>query len=603
MNPFWYKFTCFTGGTLGFVVTPNDLADDYDWQLFDVTNRDPNEVFSDPTLTVSYNWSGRSGVTGASSAGTSLFNCDGQAYPLFSSMPVLIKDHNYILLLSHFTKFSPSQNGYKIAFKGGTASITDTTPPKMSKAVSSCSGAAVILKLNKKMKCASLASNGSDFSVAGSAISFSAATSLNCGGFDMDSLLLTLSTPLPPGKYQLKINYGSDGNTLLDNCSAQVPDGDLIPFEVFPIQPTPMDSLTKPTCATKKLTLVFQQKIQCSSIANNGSDFNLTGPDNISVSSASGSCSQNGSFVITVNLAKPIQTGGIYRLYLQKGQDGNTILNECDKETPAGQFIEFSMKDTVNADFNYITRLGCITDTISLTHPGKNGVNTYNWRVDGLLASTVPTPNLLFTQFGKKTIQLTASNGFCSDTSVQIVDLDNYMNAAFDYTAELCPEDKGQFLDKSIGKLISWNWDLGNGQTSNLPKPSPQTYFVPITSKEAIYKVRLIVENNLHCFDTASVNIKMLNTCIIEVPNAFTPNNDGKNDYLYPLNAYKASSLKFRIYNRYGSLVFETTDWTRKWDGKINGTDQPTGGYAWLLEYTNAAGVYVLKKGVTVLIR
>src|SRR5678816_779851 len=45
-NPFWYKFTCFSAGTLGFVITPNTLSDDYDWQLFDVTNRNPNDVYT-----------------------------------------------------------------------------------------------------------------------------------------------------------------------------------------------------------------------------------------------------------------------------------------------------------------------------------------------------------------------------------------------------------------------------------------------------------------------------------------------------------------------------------------------------------------------------
>src|SRR5580704_1442277 len=43
-NPYWYKFTCFVGGTFGFVITPNDLADDYDWQLFDITGHNPIDV-------------------------------------------------------------------------------------------------------------------------------------------------------------------------------------------------------------------------------------------------------------------------------------------------------------------------------------------------------------------------------------------------------------------------------------------------------------------------------------------------------------------------------------------------------------------------------
>ncbi|MEO7210545.1 MAG: PKD domain-containing protein, partial [Chitinophagaceae bacterium] len=42
INPYWYKFTCFSSGSLGFVITPNDLNDDYDWQLFDVTGHNPN---------------------------------------------------------------------------------------------------------------------------------------------------------------------------------------------------------------------------------------------------------------------------------------------------------------------------------------------------------------------------------------------------------------------------------------------------------------------------------------------------------------------------------------------------------------------------------
>src|SRR4051794_8561011 len=49
-NPFWYRFTCYTSGTLGFVITPNTLAEDYDWQIFDITGRSPNEVFSNPSL-------------------------------------------------------------------------------------------------------------------------------------------------------------------------------------------------------------------------------------------------------------------------------------------------------------------------------------------------------------------------------------------------------------------------------------------------------------------------------------------------------------------------------------------------------------------------
>ena len=91
-NPYWYKFTCFRSGTLGFVIRPDNLGDDYDWQLFDVTNRNVANVYSDISMFVACNWSGEVGITGASAAGNSLIRCEGPGVPLFSSMPFIIKN-------------------------------------------------------------------------------------------------------------------------------------------------------------------------------------------------------------------------------------------------------------------------------------------------------------------------------------------------------------------------------------------------------------------------------------------------------------------------------------------------------------------------------
>jgi len=87
------------------------------------------------------------------------------------------------------------------------------------------------------------------------------------------------------------------------------------------------------------------------------------------------------------------------------------------------------------------------------------------------------------------------------------------------------------------------------------------------------------------------------------VPNAFTSNGDGLNDYLYPLNAYKATDLTFWVFNRYGQLVFETTDWTKKWDGTKDGDPMPAGVYVWMLSYTVPSNKKVFLKGFTVLLR
>src|SRR5262249_48314200 len=133
-NPYWYKFTCFTSGTLGFVITPNDLTDDYDWMLYDITGHQPDEVFTNKSLMVTGNWAGTSGLTGASASGVTQIECASDPAdnkPTFSSMPPLTVGHTYLLLVSHF---NDSQSGYKLSFGGGTAVITDPKLPKLDKA-------------------------------------------------------------------------------------------------------------------------------------------------------------------------------------------------------------------------------------------------------------------------------------------------------------------------------------------------------------------------------------------------------------------------------------------------------------------------------------
>ena len=51
-NPFYYKFTCYQSGTLGFIITPKSANEDYDWELFDVTGLNPNAIFNNTNMTL-----------------------------------------------------------------------------------------------------------------------------------------------------------------------------------------------------------------------------------------------------------------------------------------------------------------------------------------------------------------------------------------------------------------------------------------------------------------------------------------------------------------------------------------------------------------------
>ena len=600
-NPFWYKFTCFTAGTLGFTITPNNTnTEDYDWQLFDVTGHNPDDVYTDPSLFVACDWSGDFGITGAGPSGPGLVECDGPGVPLFSAMPTLVQGHDYLLLISHF---SDTQAGYSLLFGGGTASITDPTDPHLQNAKASCDGTLITVKLNKRMKCASLSTDGSEFTISTALSNIISASGFGCAvGFDMDSVSLTLNNPLPPGNYTLTIKNGTDGNTLKDNCDRLIPAGESIPLIVFPIIPTPMDSLSPVKCAPDVLQLVFRKNIRCSSIAPDGSDFIVTGTTPVTVIGATGNCSNNLTTIISVQLNAPIQTQGNYQIRLVTGSDGNTIIDDCGQETPAGATINFSTKDTVNADFTYSNRLGCKRDTIDYIHDGRNGVNRWQWSFDGLRSSNLQNPVIVYGTFGQKQTQLIVSNGVCSDTSSVTIVLDSAVKASFEITSLVCPGDLAIAIDHSSGKINSWLWDFGNGKTSISQSPPPQSYPVSATSKDI--PVKLVVMNRSGCIDSTIQKVRVINNCFIAVPGAFTPNNDGLNDFLYPLNAYKAVDLRFSVYNRFGQLMFTTSDWTNKWDGSFKGQPAEPGSYVWLLKYTDKdTGKKVLQKGSSILIR
>lgn len=602
LNPFWYKFTCFAAGTLGLTITPLTASDDYDWQLFDITGRDADDVYTDRSLYVASNWSAHPGATGTATNAGSFTNCAGFDYPNTSKMPALIEGHQYLLLVSHFT--ITNQSGYKLSFEGGTASITDPKIPHLRDARAYCDGKNIIVTLNKKMRCNTLAADGSDFSVsAGGATVTGAAATACLTGFDMDSLTITLNDPLPAGDYSLSIKKGSDDNTLLDNCDRGIEEGESIPFSVLPVQPTPMDSLTTPGCAPNLLQLVFKKPIRCNSIAADGSDFIIDGSPAIAIASASGECNDNDmSSMIYVTLNTPVVHSGTYTITLKKGSDGNTIIDECGEQTPEGAVLHFITKDTLSAAFDYSVLYGCSTDTISFWHNGANQANAWNWKFDDNTSGAGQYFKKIYPVFGQKTATLIVSNGVCHDTASAAIMLDNELKAAFEAPEFLCPRDSAIYRDESTGNILHWNWSFGNGSNSILKSPPAQSYSAPLTDQE--YNIRLIVTNNHGCTDTAVKKVKLVSSCYIDIPSAFTPNGDNLNDYLYPLNTYKADNIIFRVYNLYGQKVFEATDRLKKWDGTLNGEMQGSGTYVWTLEYihTDTGRAFHLK-GTTTLIR
>ena len=89
----------------------------------------------------------------------------------------------------------------------------------------------------------------------------------------------------------------------------------------------------------------------------------------------------------------------------------------------------------------------------------------------------------------------------------------------------------------------------------------------------------------------------------IYIPTAFTPNNDGKNDIFKPFIFGNIVHYEFTIYNRFGQIVFTTTNPFNGWDGNLKGIQQNEGGFTWTCRYLLLGKADQVKSGSVVLIR
>jgi gliding motility-associated-like protein len=106
------------------------------------------------------------------------------------------------------------------------------------------------------------------------------------------------------------------------------------------------------------------------------------------------------------------------------------------------------------------------------------------------------------------------------------------------------------------------------------------------------------------CYGVDYITVKLFKTAPdIFVPTAFTPNSDGVNDVIKPTLAGIAKFYYFRVFNRWGQCVFQTSQEGSGWDGRINGIDQPPGTYVFMAQGKDYLGNMLNKKGTVVLIR
>lgn len=146
-----------------------------------------------------------------------------------------------------------------------------------------------------------------------------------------------------------------------------------------------------------------------------------------------------------------------------------------------------------------------------------------------------------------------------------------------------------------------FNWTPGTGLNfTNIP--DPVTTLGPEMGDYIIYKVRATDISG--CYGEDDIKVTVFKTPPdIFVPSAFTPNNDGKNDIIRPICVGISRLNYFRIYNRWGQLVFSTSEMGKGWDGTISGSLQSTGSYVYMAQGIDYTGKTIFKKGNITLIR
>jgi gliding motility-associated-like protein len=152
----------------------------------------------------------------------------------------------------------------------------------------------------------------------------------------------------------------------------------------------------------------------------------------------------------------------------------------------------------------------------------------------------------------------------------------------------ICPYD--ELLLSASPAFNQYRWSTGSSQPS-ITVNSPGLYW-------------LEVQDNYGCAGKDSI-VFLPKDCPegFFMPNAFTPNNDGKNDNLKPVLLGNVVMYQFRIYNRWGQIIFSSSDITKGWDGTFNGVPQEAHVFIWTCSYQFSGQAVHHEKGTAMLIK
>ena len=286
-----------------------------------------------------------------------------------------------------------------------------------------------------------------------------------------------------------------------------------------------------------------------------------------------------------------------------------TVSNSCGVTIKDTVYINFNTPPTVLFDAPVSS---CFLSAVQFIDNSTSGnpndeLVSWLWNFGDGSTSTNQNPTHLYPQAGNYSVTLTVTtaNG-CTNTGVSSVGVQILPSptAAFSVNSTLfyLPTESLITTNQSVG-ANSYYWTFGDGGTSTQTNP---TYLYNLVGN---FEIELTATNKYGCKDVAKVNVTT--TADVVFPNAFTPSgpsdgfydiNDLSNDIFFPYTS-GVVEYQFEIFNRWGELIFATTNIKQGWNGYYKGEIVQQGVYVWKAylklnngkEFNKAGDVTVLR--------
>ena len=264
--------------------------------------------------------------------------------------------------------------------------------------------------------------------------------------------------------------------------------------------------------------------------------------------------------------------------------------NGCQTTVP----IQITVSPKPNASLVNNKLFGCapVCSTFSITQGQVVGYS-YSWSFTNSQTGSVTTSSLYDPEFcfnipGSYNADLTiTAPGGCSTTVTYNTIITVYAKPTADFSAS---PDKPSILEPEVNftnlstGATGYSWYNVNTLFSNQTNP---TY---VFQDPGVFLVTLIASNG-QCFDTLSKIITIDDEFLFYIPDTFTPNDDGLNDWFYPVvSGYSNKNYSFMVFDRWGSQIFQTTQLRTAWDGFYKGEMCKEDVYVWKIKTTTNNG-------------